>query len=72
MAEEASSYSTQIVQCGGIKTTEAKIRRARLEKRGRWRSLPSPRTFFAFLLLNDFAPLSRSLEPAIIQCTSIS
>ena len=27
-------------------------------------SLPSPREFFAFPLLNDFSPLSRSLEQA--------
>ena len=30
-------------------------------------SLPSPRAFFLFLLLNDFPPPSRSLEQAMIQ-----
>ena len=29
-------------------------------------SLSSPRAFFAFLLLNDFPPLSRSLEQASV------
>ena len=30
-------------------------------------SLPSPRRFSHFFLLNDFSPLSRSLEQAITQ-----
>ena len=59
---------SQIVQCGCIKMSKAKIRRARLGKGGGGgeKNVPSqpPRVFSHFFLLNDFSPLSQSLEQA--------
>ena len=57
---------SQIVSgCGRIKTSKAKIRRARLGKGGGGPVSPQPpRVFRISFLLNDFSPLSRSLEQA--------
>ena len=56
---------SQIVWWERIKTSKAKIRRARLGKGGGGGVSPQPpRVFRISLLLNDFPPSSRSLEQA--------
>ena len=68
-----ASAGSQIVWCGRMQTRKAKIRRARLskgdgggEKNGREPPClsPAPARFSHFFLLNDFSPLSQSLEQA--------
>ena len=60
---------SQIVKCGRIKTNKAKIRRARLGKGGGGgEKNGSPARFSHFFSLNDFSPLSRSLEQAKNEC----